>query len=110
MPQITVMVNGHPYAVACDPGQEQHLRDLARLIETKMTGFAQQALRAGEARLLVLAALVIADELHEANEALRRAGTAKGRPNGEDPALAAGIEKLARRIETVAERLETAQM
>ena len=109
MPQVTVTVNGHPYAVACDAGEEHRIRELARVVETKVASFVQQAPRAGEARLLMLAAIMLADELSEANDALRRLN-ARAAASADDPALADGLDRLARRIEAVAQRLETAQM
>jgi cell division protein ZapA len=106
MPQITVTINGHPHAVQCDPGEEHRIRELARLVEAKVATFGDQAQRAGEARLLVLAALMLADELTEATDNLRRLG-ARAAASADDPQLAAGIDRLARRIEAVASRLET---
>jgi cell division protein ZapA len=119
MPQITVTINGRGYPVACDPGQEQRIRDLARMIDGKVAGFADQFRQAGEARLLVLAALMIADELAEAKEASARAKPAQATllpandtmlDRSEEAALAEGIERLAARIEAVAARFEASQM
>jgi cell division protein ZapA len=109
MAQITVTINGHAYAVACDPGEEHRIRELARIVDGKVAGFTDQALRAGEARLLVLAALLLADELGEASDALRRLNARAG-ANGEDAGVAEGIDKLARRIEAVATRLDSAHI
>ena len=109
MPQVTITINGHPYAVACDAGEEHRIRELARLVDAKVAGFAQQAARAGEARLLMLAALLLADELGEANDALRRLG-ARAAASADDPALADGIDQLARRIEAVASQLESSHI
>ena len=109
MPQITVTINGHPHAVQCDPGEEHRIRELARTVEAKVAGFAEQASRVGEARLLVLAALMLADELAEATDSLRRL-TARAAAADDDPALADGIDRLARRIEAVASRLETSHI
>jgi cell division protein ZapA len=109
MPQINVTINGRAYAVQCDPGEEHRIRDLARMVDGKANAFTDQSLRAGEARILVLAALVLADELAEANDALRRLN-ARAAASADDPALADGIERLARRIEVVASRLETSHI
>ncbi len=76
---------------------------LARLIDSKVAGFARQVGQAGEARLLVLAALVLADELTEANEA--RAPRDGSRP-ADNAAVAGSVSRLAQRIEAVAARLE----
>ena len=110
MPQVTVTINGHPYAVACDAGEEHRIREMARLLETKVAAFVEQSPRAGEARLLVLAGLLLADELAEANDTIRRLSAARGSLESEDAALAEGIERLARRLEAVAQQVESAQI
>jgi cell division protein ZapA len=109
MPQINVTINGHPYVVQCGDGEEERTHELARLVETKVAAFAQQTMRAGEARLLALAALVLADELSEAHDTLHRLNERAG-ASADGPALAAGIERLARRIEAVASRLESSHI
>ncbi|MDE2229026.1 MAG: cell division protein ZapA [Alphaproteobacteria bacterium] len=115
MPQVTVVINGRSYTIACEPGEEDRVRQLGRSIDAKVVGFAKDAPQAGEARLLVMAALMLADELSEARETLRRARE-RGPESGvgaampDEDALANGIERLALRIETVAARLEAAQV
>jgi cell division protein ZapA len=106
MPQVSIMINGRAYPVACDEGEEDRIRGLARLIDSKVAGFARQVGQAGEARLLVLAALVLADELTEANEA-RRLGT---QPPADSAAVAGSVSRLAQRIEAVAARLESSHI
>ena len=106
MAQITVTFNGRGYPVACSDGEEGRITELARYIDAKVKGFAQDLGQIGEARLLVLTALVLADELAEAQEAAS-AGPHGG--NGATPGdakLLSGIENLALRIEAVAARLE----
>jgi cell division protein ZapA len=76
------------------------------MIDAKVVGFAKDAPQAGEARLLVLASLLLADELAETKEALRRGRERGPGANGDEAALASGIDRLASRIETVAARLE----
>jgi cell division protein ZapA len=109
MPQVSITINGRAYPVACDEGEEGRIRDLARVIDSKVAGFARQVGQAGEARLLVLAALVLADELSEANEAARRLG---GQPAAapDNVAVAGSVSRLAQRIEAVAARLETSHI
>ena len=36
MPSVQIAVNGRNYDVACDPGQEQHLRELARSLDGRI--------------------------------------------------------------------------
>ena len=109
MPQVTIAINGRSYAIACDPGEEERIRQLARMIDAKVVGFAKDAPQAGEARLLVLAALLLADELAETKETLRR-GRERSPANVDEAALASGIDRLASRIENVAARLEASHI
>jgi cell division protein ZapA len=113
MPQVLLTINGHRYSMACDDGQEDRIRQLGQYIDTKIAGFVKQSGNVGEGRLLLMAGLVIADELAEATEALRRernrpgnASAAKDRDAATESVVAASIENLAARIEAVAERLE----
>jgi cell division protein ZapA len=107
VPQISVTINGRAYPVACDEGQEARIRELARLIDGKVAAFARQVGQAGEARLLVLAALVLADELADAKEA-RRGADGDGAANGHT--LAGSVDQLAQRIEAIAAQLESSHI
>jgi cell division protein ZapA len=91
MAQVNLTVNGRPFAVTCDDGQEARIGQV------------------GEARLLLLAALVIADELADANEGLRqeRNGVHDAAASAAVDAAANGIHGLAQRVEAIAARLET---
>jgi cell division protein ZapA len=108
MPQVSITINGRAYPVACDEGQEERIRDLARSIDSRVAGFARQVGQAGEARLLLLTALVLADELAEANEAARRLGTQSVAVDS--AAVAGNVSRLAQRIEAVAARLESSHI
>ena len=106
MPEVHLTVNGRSYPVACEEGEEGRIKELALYLDRKTAEFVKKLGQIGEARLLVLAALVITDELADAHAALRRHAAGEG--NGVDTsALAHGLEELARRIETIAVRLET---
>jgi cell division protein ZapA len=95
--QVTISLNGRDYTIGCGVGEEQRIRDLARGVDARLRQFGHQAGQTGEARLMVMTLLTMADELAEA-----RGG------NGLDPSLyAEGIQALAKRIETVADRLES---
>ncbi|HZS82303.1 MAG TPA: cell division protein ZapA [Stellaceae bacterium] len=111
MAQVTLTINGRSYPVACDDGQEDRIRQLGQYIERKVAEFAAKLGQIGDARLILMAALVITDELAEATEAMRRQrqtgnGAGHDRDAATEAVLAAGIESLAARIEAVAARLE----
>ena len=109
MGQISLTGNGRPFALVCEDGQEARIRRLGQYVDAKVAEFVNSVGQVGEARLLLLAALVIADELADANEALRRERSEAH--EGEAPtavdAAANGIHGIAQRIEALAARLET---
>src|SRR5438046_8066811 len=112
MGQVVVKVNGRDFALSCADGQEPRIRRLAQYGDAKIVEFGKDLGQIGEARLILLAALVIADELSDANEALQQERSrARGaaNPGGEAAeAAAAGIRDIAERIESIAARIETA--
>src|SRR5690349_19592312 len=106
MAEVVVKVNGRDYALLCAEGEEPRIRRLAQYVDAKIADFARNLGQAGEARLILLAALVIADELSDANDALERART-QARESAPATATASGLDALARRIEAIAARIET---
>ena len=111
MGQISLTVNGRSFALVCEDGQEARIRRLGQYVDAKVAEFVRSVGQVGEARLLLLAALVIADELADANEALRVEGSgARAADADADAAVdaaASGIHGIAQRIEALAARLET---
>ncbi len=65
MAQLDVNINGRSYRVACDDGQEDHLRQLAEYVDRQVMELVGSVGQVGEARLLVMACLLIADDLSE---------------------------------------------
>ena len=59
MAQITVSINNRVYEIACDDGQEEHLARLGTYIDSKVTELAASIGQVGDARLLVMASLLI---------------------------------------------------
>jgi cell division protein ZapA len=97
MAQVTVSLNGREYTVGCGAGEEGRIRELARGVDSRMRRFGPQAGQIGEARLLVMMLLTMADELSEARSSA----------NGHAPqGFADDLTALAKRIDMVAERLE----
>jgi cell division protein ZapA len=65
MAQVTIRINGYVYTVGCEDGQEAHLGRMAAEIEQRIDSIKAIGGQSGEARLLMLAALLLADELHD---------------------------------------------
>lgn len=97
MGQVTLSVGGRRYDLACRDGEEERLQALAALVDRKAHDAARVVGSANEVRQLLLASLLLADELSDL-----RAGTIASA----DPSLAPTIARLAERIEILAERLE----
>ena len=55
MAQVTLSVNGRPYVVGCEDGQEAHLTELAKLFDTQVRQVSQDVGQLGETRLFLMA-------------------------------------------------------
>ncbi|MDX1484053.1 MAG: cell division protein ZapA [Alphaproteobacteria bacterium] len=109
MAQVNVRINGRNYEIACDDGEEAHVQKLGQYVDDKIGELVVRMGQVGDARLLVMTALLIADELSEAYTKLEEKGNGaeSGIADGAE-AEAEGIAHLARRIEDIAAGLERA--
>jgi cell division protein ZapA len=105
VPDLVVTVNGHLHTVSCDDGQEPRLRRLAQQVDARVGEFAAAVGQVGESRLLLLAALLLADQLSDAGEAVEGERT---RHEMALSAVAETVDQLSARLEAIAARLETA--
>ncbi|MGB8840626.1 MAG: cell division protein ZapA [Aliidongia sp.] len=114
--QVEILVNGRSYRVACDDGQEAHAARLGRYVDQKVQELVQSVGQIGDARLLLMASLLVADELvdtdHALNAARNELATARvgssdaGVPSVDETVLACALDSLAQRIEAIAAELE----
>jgi len=65
MSEIDLEINNRPYRMACEDGQESHLRALAKKLDGHIRELSGQLGAVGEGRLLLMAGLMIADEVHD---------------------------------------------
>lgn len=119
MPQVVVTINTRSYAVACGDGEEEHLMRLAAVVDERVSSLARDVGQVGDARLLLMASLLLADDLEQA-ETRAREGEAEvtdarqTRAELENKAAelqatsAAFVERLAQRVEAIAQRLAPA--
>ena len=70
MSHINVTINGRQYRMACEEGQEVRLLKLAESLESRVTELRGKFGEIGDARLTVMAALTVCDELLDANARL----------------------------------------
>ncbi len=108
MAQVAVQINGRSYQIACDDGQEAHLKRLGDYIDNRVQELVAAVGQVGDARLLVMVSLLIADELSDAHAELSvaKGGDGVAARIDQEESLSLAIENLAERIETIAESLE----
>jgi cell division protein ZapA len=104
--QLTIKINGYAYTVGCDDGQERHLMQMAAEVESRIDSIKALGGQSGEARLLVLASLLMADELHDMRQTLHNLQNELARlPHGEQEAKKR-LARLADRAEEIADGFE----
>lgn len=108
MGQVVVDIGGRRYPLSCRDGDEAHLTALAGSIAEKAEGLTGSLGAMSESRLLLMAALMVADELHEARRGVLAPAAAPAPDRGPNPADIAAQERLdllVARAERLAERL-----
>jgi cell division protein ZapA len=108
MAEVTLLIGGRSYRLACRDGEEQELRTAGGLLESRVAGLLASQGAVAEPRLLLMAALLLAGELHERGRATPAAPPAPAEDQPDLPALAARVAALAARAEALADQLERA--
>ncbi len=110
MGEINLSLNGKNFGIACDDGQEGRVSDLGKYVDVRLREIAGAGGASNESHLLVLTAIVLADEISELRNMLRNGGVAntnKQRVSEEDERqIVEAINHLALRIDSVADRLQ----
>ena len=115
MSHINVTINGRQYRMACEEGQEAQLLQLAESFEARVGALRGKFGEIGDARLTMMAALTVCDELLDASDRIRGleeevAALRDGRAAAADRARATQIA-VANALNAAAERIErTAQV
>jgi len=116
MSHVTVVINGRQFRLACEEGQEAHLKRLATDLDRRIGELRTQFGEIGDTRLTVMAALMVADEVAEngmkmrkleqdlaaLNEARRASAE---RASATQDAIVAALNSAAERIERLTRQL-----
>ncbi|PHS77501.1 MAG: cell division protein ZapA [Rhodospirillaceae bacterium] len=108
MAQVSIIVNANTYNVSCADGEEQHIKELAQVLDDKVSELVGAIGQAGEARLLAMAGLLMAEELNEAKKQPEPAPEQAQTSSINEQYLIQRLESLAVHIESIAERIEDA--
>jgi cell division protein ZapA len=101
MPEVTINIGGRPFNVACQEGEEHFLESAAALLDNEAKSLMDQIGRLPEARMLLMAGLMLAD---------KHAGSEETQKQLEDKLAQqeAWIEELQNRPKPEAEKVEVA--
>ena len=119
MSQVTVTINNRQYRMACQEGQEGHLLELGNDLDQRIVELRGKFGEIGDARLTVMAALMVADELADIRERVRQLeqdleaqrvarNAAADRAEAAQASVAATLNAAAERIEGIAKQLNSA--
>lgn len=112
MAQVNVTINSRSYRMACDDGQEDHLRGLASQLNEVIDQLRGSFGEIGDQRLTVMAAITLADSLSEARRQIARLEAEVSDVRQTKSSVVDQFEgaqaEAARALETVAERIESA--
>lgn len=103
MTNVTLTIGGRSLTISVAAGEEAHVEMLGRMIDDRVRRMGNVATQ-GEARMLLFASLMLADELHEAHSRPAPAPQ-PGPPAAPSPELVARVARLAERVENLAHKL-----
>jgi cell division protein ZapA len=109
MGMVDIQVNGRRHQVQCGDGEEPRLRRLAAYIDSCAGKLVQQHGQLPDAKILLLTSLLVADELSDAYEEVKRLkGQLNEHTRRADGEAAQALERVSARLEQLAEALEKA--
>ena len=104
---VTIRLNGHPYKIGCGAGEEDHVARLGSEVESVMQSLIASVGQIGEARLLAMVALILADRSVVPSTSKLQNDARPTLPNttANDDAAAKVLEEAAVRISALASKL-----
>lgn len=105
---VTIRVNGQPYQLGCDPGQEAEIEALGKMVDETVSSLSASVGKIGESRLLVMAAILLAEQAKASGNAAIAAQpsvTAQDGQSVSDEQLAR-LENIAKQVSALAASLK----
>ena len=97
---VTIRVNGQPYQLGCDPGQEAEIEALGKMVDETVSSLSSSVGKIGESRLLVMAAILLAEQAKTAGAT--SAPTKAQMPQSDEDAIS---DEQIGRLENIAKQL-----
>jgi cell division protein ZapA len=117
MPEVEIAIGGRSFTVACQPGEEHFLRTAAQMLDIEAQPIIAQMGRIPEAKMLLMAGLMLADKTAAVEDELRvlraRVAELEARPTPAPervevavipPQVAETLAEIAARAEALAAR------
>lgn len=125
MAEVNLIIDGRTYGVACDDGQERRVQQLGGYIDQRLREIANGSGTSNKAQLMILTALLLADEVFDLRDNLTKAANTNNEPvqyiqqepetivyegltPEDEEGVTSAIGKLAARIENLARRVQKA--
>ena len=126
MPQIEISISGRSFEVACQEGEEHYLQSAAAMLDTEAGHLSSQIGRMPEARMLLMAGLMLADKTSGLEGKVKQADTRMAQLQAQIDTLEArpadrvevpvvptevteAMAEVAARAEALADQLENSQ-
>ena len=93
---VEISVNNQIYKISCEEGQEEHIQNLAQFINNELEKLVSSVGQIGEARLLLMTCLIIADKLKDESSLSKSL---------DHDFLLEALQKITHRVETVADKI-----
>jgi cell division protein ZapA len=119
MPDLEIFIGGRSFTVSCQPGEEHFLRGASAMLDTEAQPLVAQMGRLPEARMLLMAGLMLADKTAAVEDEIRvlkaKLAELEGRPQPEreklevpvvPPGLRETLAEIAARAEALAASVE----
>jgi cell division protein ZapA len=110
MSKVSVTLNGRAFTIGCEEGQEAYLRKLADHLDGKVKAMSDQVGQIGDMKLLLMASLIVVDELSEAEKRIATLNSHVDRLGSDTRGVIDEMDQdraeLTRRLVMAAERLE----
>ena len=65
MAEVDITINGRSYRISCKDGEEERIKSLSSLINNQVQKLSEKIGQLGEARMILLASLVLLDKSDE---------------------------------------------
>lgn len=111
MTEVSVNIHGRQYGITCDEGQESRVQQLGAYVDDKVRDMAAAGAASNDTQLLVLASILMADELFELRDQVQNAKpayTQQMSPVEHEDKITETIDEIAARINGIADQLLSA--